>query len=83
MEPGYSYGLIATLVGIVYGAYSGYKKSIITNGSGGDTGKHATDDKEGDDTLTIIKNIFRGAWYGGAMFGLITFFFLYLAQKYF
>ena len=82
MEPGYSYGLIATLVGIVYGAYSGYKKSVISNGIGGDKGKHGSDEMEDGDTLTMIKSIFRGAWYGGAIFGLITFFFLYLVQKY-
>tara|TARA_B100000945_G_C20223460_1_gene521691 strand:+ start:141 stop:386 length:246 start_codon:yes stop_codon:yes gene_type:complete len=80
MEPGYSYGLIATLVGIVYGAYSGYKKSTITPDSSDD--KDDTTAKEGDGTLRLIKSVLRGAWYGGAIFGLITFFFVYLIQKY-
>ena len=82
MEPGYSYGLIATLVGVVYGAYSGYKKSIVTFGSGDNTDKNDMATGGGDATLALIKNVLRGAWYGGAVFGLITFFFIYLIQKY-
>ena len=82
MEPGYSYGLIATLVGVAYGAYSGYKKPANTPGCSDDQDKNETAAMEDDTSLTLIKSVLRGAWYGGAIFGLITFFFIYLIQKY-
>ena len=82
MEPGYFYGLVATFSGVVYGAYSGYKKNKITPGSGDDLDNDDTGRNSADATLTLIKDVLRGAWYGGAIFGLITFFFLYLMKKY-
>ena len=82
MEPGYSYGLIATLVGVFYGAYSGYKTPVNTPDNDGDEDKNDSAALEGDATLTLIRGVLRGAWYGGAIFGLISFFFIYLIQKY-
>ena len=82
MEAGYSYGLIATLAGIAYGAYYGYKNPMIVPGSKDDEDKSNTATMETDATLTLIKSVLRGAWYGGAIFGLIAFFFVYLIQLY-
>ena len=83
MEPGYSYGLIATLVGVAYGAYSGYKKPEINrHDSDDELDKNDTTGMKNEATLELIKSVLRGAWYGGAIFGLTTFFFLYLIDKY-
>ena len=82
MEPGYSYGLIATMAGVACGAYFGFKRTVITSGGSEDKNKNGNAATEDEATLTRIKNVLRGAWYGGAIFGLVAFFFVYLIQKY-